>query len=418
MTIEYLPVGIACNLGCTYCYQDPMRDAGNINVPRNWERVKDQLLQHGSDFAVFGGEPLLAPIEHLEEVWKFGYERFGKNGVQTNGSLITDAHIELFKKYQVGVGISIDGPGVLNSARSCGVDTPAATDRTLFAIRRLCDTGIPPSLIITIHPINAGGDRLLELLAWLDSMEKIGIRYINFHILEVEKGKEAMMFSVEENTDVFTRLYLWSKASKMRVEPFCDIRTLLTEIHPNVSCVWNHCDPATTAAVQGIGPDGTRSNCGRTNKDGVNWVKGDTPGFERYLLLRQTPQEVGGCKACRFFIFCKGQCPGTAIDGDWRNRTRDCRTWYALFERIEVDIIRDGLTPISLNCSLKSEIESDLVREWSGENVHHADVPHGDVPHGDSHGDSPHGDGHYDSNVSTGGIPGVWLDEPPKFLTS
>jgi uncharacterized protein len=71
----------------------------------------------GSDFSVFGGEPLLAPISHLREVFDYGLAKFGKNGIQTNGSLITDEHIALFLKYNVHVGISIDGPGALNSVR-------------------------------------------------------------------------------------------------------------------------------------------------------------------------------------------------------------------------------------------------------------------------------------------------------------
>jgi uncharacterized protein len=236
----------------------------------------------------------------------------------------------------------------------------------------------------------------------------MGVKHINFHILEVEKGQERI--SEEENIRTFIGLYLWSKTSKMNIQPFQDIKKLLTERNPIVSCVWNHCDPATTAAVQGVSADGSKSNCGRTNKDGVNWLKGDSPGFERYLLLRETPQEVGGCKDCKFFIFCKGQCPGTAIDGDWRNRTADCKTWYALFDRIEYDLVREGSLPISRNIALKSEIESALLQKWAGSK----DSSHGDSPHGDS----PHGDAHGDSSKSYEGIPGVVLNEPPKFLTT
>ena len=60
------------------------------------------------------------------------------------------------------------------------------------------------------------------------------------------------------------------------------------------------------------------SNCGRTNKDGVDYLKSDHQGYERYIALYNTPHEHGGCKGCRFFLMCKGQCPGTAIDGDWQ----------------------------------------------------------------------------------------------------
>ncbi len=403
MTIEYLPVGVACNLSCNYCYQEGMRDAGNINVPRNWEKVKEQILRLNSTFTVFGGEPLLAPIEHLDEVWKFGFEKFGRNGVQTNGTLITPEHIELFQKYRVDVGISVDGPGDLNSARTCGNDTLAATNHTLEAIRTLCSVGQPPSLIVTMNKANS---KFPEITDWLDDLLEQGVRYFNFHILEVEKGMESLALSEEENISTFLQLYEWCAARHLRSNPFCDIYDLLTQENAHVSCVWNHCDPATTAAVQGISPDGVMSNCGRTNKDGVDWVKADTPGFERYLLLKETPQSVGGCKGCKYFIFCKGQCPGTAIEGDWRNRTVNCRTWYTLFERIEADIIQEGKIPISINCTLKKEMENRYVSNWSGE---HGDNPHGDN-HGDGHGDSPHGDSHGDS-----GVPIKILNEPPQL---
>lgn len=383
MTVEYLPVGIACNISCGYCYQDPMRDAGNISQPRNWERAKSQIDKLGRDFAVFGGEPLLAPISHLEEVWKYGFERFGVNGLQTNGSLITDEHIELFKTYNVQVGISIDGPGALNSVR-CANDL---TEKTELAIRKLCDQYLYPSIITTIH---RGNSDLTKLTPWFDSLARMGVRYLNLHELEVEEGKHGLALSEEDNIRVFSELYKWSRNSTLLIAPFCDIKTLLTQINPQVTCTWNHCDPITTAAVQGISPSGDMSNCGRTNKDGVNWIKGDKPGFERYLALYHTPQEFGGCKDCSYFVFCKGHCPGTAIAGDWRNRTVNCKFWYSLFSHIEKDL---GDSILS-SCDRKGLLNS-FMHFWTGN-------AHADTPHGDSHGD------HTDR-----GIPAVILDKSP-----
>ena len=56
-----------------------------------------------------------------------------------------------------------------------------------------------------------------------------------------------------------------------------------------------------------------------TNKDGIDYVKADRPGYERYLALYQTPQEYGGCQGCRFLVSCaRGNVQGTAISsGDW-----------------------------------------------------------------------------------------------------
>lgn len=390
MSVEYLPVGIACNISCGYCYQDPMRDAGNINVPRNWPKVQEQLERLGQDFSVFGGEPLLTSMEHLEEIFAFGLKRFGKNGIQTNGSLITDAHIDLFQRYRVQVGISIDGPGDLNSIRC----TKELTRKTEKAISKLCMLSLTPSIICTIHKGNNDLDRLL---GWFDGLENMGVRHLNIHELEVECGRDQLALSEEDNAKTFLEIYEWSKNSKMNIIPFADIRLLLTEEYPNVMCTWNHCDPITTTAVQGISASGDMSNCGRTNKDGVNWIKADKPGFERYISLYNTPQEHGGCQGCRYFAFCNGHCPGTAIDGDWRNRTSNCQLWYKLFSMIEQDLIVHGY-PI-------------ITEEQKNEKIRNFITPK-DQQHGDAHGDSPHGDAHGD-HTDTHRIAATILDRSP-----
>ena len=46
---------------------------------------------------------------------------------------------------------------------------------------------------------------------------------------------------------------------------------------------------------------------------------------------------------------CRGNCPGTAIDGDWRNRSSFCNVWRGLFTRIEIQMLGDGLHPLSLD---------------------------------------------------------------------
>src|SRR5205085_33695 len=77
------------------------------------------------------------------------------------------------------------------------------------------------------------------------------------------------------------------------------------------------------------------------------FTKAGMEGFERYIALYHTRQEHGGCKGCRFFLMCKGQCPGTAIDGDWRNRTEHCDVWKTLYRHLEEQMLDRGLCPIS-----------------------------------------------------------------------
>lgn len=376
MSIEYLAPGIKCDLKCKYCYQDPMRDVGNITTPTNWMAVKARLDSLGQSFTLFGGEALLTPKAHMEEVFAYGLEKYGRNGIQTNALRLDTDHILMFKKYNVSVGVSIDGHWPLNSLRS----TQGETERILMNIRNLCQAGVVPSVIVTIHKEN--GKRAGELMAFVNYLNSIGITNFNFHILE-DHGDEKFRLTDVENFSVFKELYWELKGRNVYASPFTDIKALLTG-SGNSSCIWNACDPLTTPAVQGISPDGTLSNCGRTNKDGVNWTKADEHGKERYKVLFNTPQEHGGCQGCKYFFACKGQCPGTAIDGDWRNRTVHCVFWYDLIQYIAHDLQKDNVR--LLQEEKIKEIERNLTSTYLP-NRDHGDIPHGDTPHGDEHGD-------------------------------
>jgi uncharacterized protein len=188
---------------------------------------------------------------------------------------------------------------------------------------------------------------------------------------------------------------------------FDDMRNLLLGTDDDTTCVWNACDPYTTRAVRGVEGHGQSSNCGRTNKEGIDFVKSSVEGFERYLALYHTPQEHGGCADCRFFLQCKGQCPGTAIDGDWRNRTEHCDMWKSLFRQLEEQLLDDDQIPLSASPE-RRDLEAGFLEMWAegsstsiagvrrsmaGRGNGGASVPdgfvHGDVPHGDA----PHGDG-------------------------
>ncbi len=83
--------------------------------------------------------------------------------------------------------------------------------------------------------------------------------------------------------------------------------------------------------------------------------------YDRYVKLYQTPQAHGGCAGCRFFLMCKGHCPGTAIEGDWRNRTGALQRLVQPVERLEAQ--RATITPLSLD-PRRIHIEQCLVNAW------------------------------------------------------
>lgn len=368
MTIELRPLGVSCNIACQYCYQNPQRDANNVGKSYDIDKMKNTILAYNKPFTLFGGEPLLIPEKDLEEILSWGYDKFGKNSIQTNGTLINENHVRMFKQYAVAVGMSVDGPGELNDIRWAGSleKTRSLTKKSEKAIETLCKENIPMSIIITLHRGNATKDKLPLLNEWIKQLDKTGVKFVRLHALEVDHStiQNKYALSEEENLTAFINFAeLESSLTSLKLDVFRDIGRMLLAEDKSMTCVWMACDPYTTAAVQGIEGDGRQSNCGRTNKDGIDFIKAKRAGYERYLALYYTPQEFGGCSGCKFFLSCKGQCPGTAIDGDWRNRTEHCGLWKELFQKMEEKLANQGKTPISLRPD-RQIIEDSMLKSW------------------------------------------------------
>lgn len=360
MSIELEPVGVVCNLSCPYCYEHPMRDAGNFRQKTySLEKMLAGLEKEGGQFSLFGGEPLLTDIDDLETILKWGFERYGVNGIQTNGVLITDRHIDMFKKYNVHVGVSLDGPDDMNDTRWAGSleKTREATRKSFENIQKCLNSGLGVALIITIHKKNALQKHRQRFKAWIKELESWGIRSARLHPLEIDHSAVGEKLALTPEQSIEFLLDMWEfEATELKnfsFDVFLDVPNMITANDENATCIFLSCDPYTTHAVQGIDSQGNQANCGRGNKEGINWIKAQYDGYERQMALYHTPQEHGGCQGCRFFIMCKAHCPGTGLDMDWRNRTESCLTWKVSFGIYEKLLLKQGQTPLSLDPNLK-----------------------------------------------------------------
>ena len=434
MSLEYRPVGVGCNLGCDYCYETSTRDQGHI-IRHDKNKVWSALSSTETYWSLFGGEAMLIPFEELEELLALAFSKFKRSGIQTNGTLIQDRHIDLFVKYNTNVGLSIDGPGELNDSRAVPGNIEATrrmTERSHWALHALAkrakDVNIPglmPSLIVTLHSGNIGAQYQERFIEWLWELDGLGISWMNLHVMEMDARASKWALPIEESIKFMLRLWDIAPTFKnLRFSTFDEIMSLLKGRDQEVGCIWHACDPWNTAAVQGLEGDGSPSHCTRTNKDGKAWLPasgsgkptqhaiGNFPGnrfHERQLSLYVTPQEHGGCKDCRFWSMCKGQCPGcgeasvTEAHGDWRYRTTYCTLYKALFTEGETRLIAVGDTPVSKHPK-REQIEHAMYQLWAqGQDAplnQILDVAngvrnrsksfvngHGDQAHGDEHGD-------------------------------
>lgn len=365
MTLELKPLGNACNLACTYCYQEPMRNAGNTKTNGAYDvdlmmEIADNAVKSGrystsTGYTLFGGEALLVPKQDLEIFFKNSFEKYGKSTIQSNGSLIDDDHIKLFKKYNVSVGLSIDGPNELNSLR-----VPAAknkkvedlTNGTTEAIYKLSKNKIPFSVIITVHKINGTGENLSRLMKWIRWLGDLGCKGGNVHMLEVD-SEEASKYCMtqEENTNAFLTLASFFEKpenSDLNYYPFLEMEEMIRGRTEHAHCIFQSCNPLDTGAVYGIEGDGQLSNCGMVNKEGIEWTKSENTNILfRDLVLYQVEDKNGGCKGCPYFLLCNGYCPGSSQQSDWRNKTIYCKSLKKMFKYYEEKVEKEGATPFT-----------------------------------------------------------------------
>jgi radical SAM protein with 4Fe4S-binding SPASM domain len=194
----------------------------------------------------------------------------------------------------------------------------------------------------------------------------MGVRHIGLHLLEIESNAMRAKYALSDAESLWALMKLRSIREELPTVSFSlfgDLDGLLMGKNATARCIWQACDPYTTPSVRGIGARGERTKCSRVNKEGIDFVPSSIRGYERYIALYYTPQEAGGCQGCRFFLACRGQCPGTAINGDWRNRSEQCQSWKQAFEAIENELLEAGRTPISLN-SERLLIEEATVHFW------------------------------------------------------
>lgn len=394
-------------------------------VQRSYRYDRDAVLasiaklDKDEPFTLFGGEALILPLKDIDELLALSYARTKSSGLQTNGALITDAHIEAFIKYNTHVGISLDGPDELNDSRWAGTlkATRKQTARTHWAINRLLERSkehqhLVPSLIVTMHAGNASAERFPRFKAWLHELDDKGITTVNIHVMEMDHCADTLYLPQNELAERF--IDLWNETfTNLRISKFAEILKLLKG-DDDVVCTWHPCDPWNTMAVKGIENDGSPSHCSRTNKDGKNWLpaegSGDTahaqfvghPGarhFERQMALSLTPQEYGGCQGCEYWLLCYGQCPGEGQTGDWRMRSSYCYTYKQLFAEGAKRLRQVGIVPFCDRPD-RAELEARAYAIWANDGsttfyqlqintpTHRVNTPHGDCAHGDrAHGD-------------------------------
>lgn len=164
-----------CNLACDYCYvyrgedqnwrtQPPVMSQEVVAAAAR--RIAEHARRHKlrSVHVVFhGGEPLLAGTAALESAMNSMQAVMPSDtdlrlGIQTNGVLLDDQLLDLFVRYQVQVGISIDGGRAAHDRHRLHANGRGSYANVARAITALQNISQPKLLTRLLCVIDLGND--------------------------------------------------------------------------------------------------------------------------------------------------------------------------------------------------------------------------------------------------------------------
>src|SRR4051812_5551691 len=136
-----------CNIDCSYCY---LPDRANSRQTMDFSTVAEvarliftsKLLKRDLDMVWHAGEPMTLNASYYREAIRIIEAARPPDiavhyGMQTNGTLISDAWIDLFEEHKIKVGVSLDGPRDLHDRHRKYRNGSGSHDRVVAGIAKL-----------------------------------------------------------------------------------------------------------------------------------------------------------------------------------------------------------------------------------------------------------------------------------------
>ena len=179
-----------CNLDCSYCYLPNRHSTARMDWP-TLELSVDRILasrfvDESLSVVWHAGEPLVLPVEWYEEAFTRIDALNSRDvrihhSVQTNGVLLNDRWIDLFRRHRVGVGLSVDGPARLHDAHRTTRSGAGTHHRVMRAVGLLNASGLDYHVICVLT--SAAMDAADEMHEFF---RDAGIRRVGFNVEEIE----------------------------------------------------------------------------------------------------------------------------------------------------------------------------------------------------------------------------------------
>jgi len=194
-----------CNIDCKYCYLPNRSDKTRITlevIEKTIDRIlEESLLSERLTVLWHAGEPLVLPISFYEEAFHLIRKRIPSNvkviqNIQTNLTLVNQEWCSFFTKYNVDLGISLDGPKFLHDQNRVQRNGRGTYDQVIQGIELLKKNNIPLRIICVISKNSAMFPEEIY-----DFFHSIGASWVGFNIDEIEADNKVSSYSDSDDCE-------------------------------------------------------------------------------------------------------------------------------------------------------------------------------------------------------------------------
>lgn len=351
---------LACNSNCSYCFgpnQGPCMDNEMITKVINYiHTITLETYADDATISLHGGEPLLLDFEKFNFLLNQIHMKFRSINyalsLQSNLWLLDKQWIELFRKNNITIGTSLDGPKEINDRqRGTGY-----FDKTMDGINTLRAHGIKPGCIVTVT-----ADSLKN---WKEIFDFFISQKLDFVFRPVySSGRHNSPPSIDPviygNTlcDMFD--YYIENRHFIRITTFDEmLNALLYE--KSKTCSFNKC----FGLFLSIDPYGDIYHCQRYggNSDAKIGSILQSPSLAElsrsklansYLTRNRKIQTL--CNTCEHIAYCNGGCPFPYNNGTISN-TKDiyCESYKIIFNHVKNKLVNEVILDLHAQNGLSS----------------------------------------------------------------
>lgn len=344
------PAGADCNLRCAYCFYLPQTSLyPEVRSPRMTEAVLERMIasylttpQPQYAFGWQGGEPMLMGLEFFRRVTDL-QQRYAlpgaaiANGLQTNGTLITDAWAEHLARYRFLVGVSLDGPPEMHDRfrRTIGGQpTHAEVVRGIEILRR---HGVEFNILTLVSQANVR--RAVELYRYLCDQGFSYQQYIECVEFDRQGRRRPWAIEPEAWGDFLCALYdEWVRTDTRRVSIrlFDALVAVLAGAPVPMCSLGSECREYFVVEHNGdVFPCDffVRKELRLGNVLTDSWESlVQSPLYGQFAVLKR--QVAASCGGCPYHRLCHGDClknRGWDVGRDPRRRSALCEGWKRFY---------------------------------------------------------------------------------------